>query len=132
RPLSGLMLDIDHFKRINDTFGHPVGDLAIKAMADACADAIRAIDALGRLGGEEFAIVLPDTELAAAVMVAERIRAAVSQIAIATDKEPVTFTTSIGVAQLTEADLSVEALLSRADAALYGAKNSGRNKVVAG
>ncbi|OAN48126.1 hypothetical protein A6A04_05055 [Paramagnetospirillum marisnigri] len=131
RPLSALMLDIDHFKRINDTFGHPVGDKAIKAMADACTDAIRTVDALGRLGGEEFAILLPDTDLEAAMMVAERIRVAVSRICINTGIGDVVFTASIGVAQLIEADVSAEALLSRADAALYTAKNSGRNRVVA-
>jgi len=132
RPLAGLMLDIDHFKRINDGFGHPVGDQAITAMAAACAGAIRTIDTLGRLGGEEFAILLPDTEPAAALEVAERIRLAVAAIVIATDKGPVRFTTSIGIARINEADASVEALLSRADAALYAAKNGGRNRVVAG
>ena len=132
RPLVGLMLDIDHFKRINDTYGHPVGDVAIKAMAAACAEAIRTVDTLGRLGGEEFAIVLPDTELDAALVVAERIRVAVSQISIPTEKGVVCFTTSIGVAQWTGDDASAEALLSRADAALYAAKTGGRNKVVAG
>ena len=132
RPLVGLMLDIDHFKRINDSFGHPVGDLAIKAMVAACAGEIRALDTLGRLGGEEFAILLPDTGLEAALAVAERIRLAVSRIAIATDKGVVAFTTSIGVAQMTEADASVEALLSRADAALYAAKSGGRDRVAAG
>lgn len=132
RPLTGLMLDIDHFKRINDGFGHPVGDVAIKAMTAACLDVIRTIDPLGRLGGEEFAIVLPDTDLAAGLIVAERIRAAIGQIAIATEKGPVAFTVSIGAAQLNDSDASVESLLSRADAALYVAKNSGRNRVVAG
>lgn len=130
--VAGLMLDIDHFKRINDGFGHPVGDQAITAMAAACAGAIRTIDTLGRLGGEEFAILLPDTEPAAALEVAERIRLAVAAIVIATDKGPVRFTTSIGIARINEADASVEALLSRADAALYAAKNGGRNRVVAG
>ncbi|RAU22983.1 hypothetical protein CU669_06295 [Paramagnetospirillum kuznetsovii] len=131
RPVTALMLDIDHFKRINDTFGHPLGDEAIKAMANACQDAIRTVDALGRLGGEEFAIVLPDTDLAAAMVVAERIRAAVMAISIATGKGVVEFTTSIGVAQLCDDDGNAEGLLSRADAALYAAKNGGRNKVVA-
>lgn len=131
RPISALMLDIDHFKRINDTFGHPVGDQAIKAMADICMEAIRNVDALGRMGGEEFAIMLPDTELEAATLVAERIRASVSRISISTPKGPVAFTTSIGVAQLTPLDASAGDLLSRADAALYEAKNGGRNKVVA-
>ncbi len=132
RSLAGLMLDIDHFKRINDSFGHPVGDVAIKAMAAACTEAIRTVDTLGRLGGEEFAVILPDTELETALAVAERIRLAIGAIAIATDKGTVRFTTSIGVAQLSQENSSVESLLSRADAALYAAKNGGRNKVVAG
>jgi diguanylate cyclase (GGDEF)-like protein/PAS domain S-box-containing protein len=130
--VSALMLDIDHFKRINDTFGHPIGDEAIKALARTCTDAIRTIDVLGRLGGEEFAVMLPDTDLDGAVLVAERIREAVMGINIPTDKGPVRFTVSIGAAQLIASDGSVDALLSRADAALYLAKNGGRNKVVAG
>ncbi|CAA7620821.1 diguanylate cyclase [Magnetospirillum sp. SS-4] len=132
RPLAALMLDIDHFKRINDTFGHPVGDEAIKAMAAACTQALRGIDHLGRLGGEEFAVILPDTDQAAAMAVAERIRAAVAAIVVATGRGDAVFTTSIGVAALNDADASAEPLLSRADAALYAAKTGGRNKVVAG
>ncbi|CAA7619820.1 FOG: GGDEF domain [Candidatus Terasakiella magnetica] len=130
--VSALMLDIDFFKRINDTFGHPVGDEAIKAMAAACRSAIRGEDILGRLGGEEFAIMLPETDLDAAMVAAERIRQAVSEISIPTPKGPVVFTASIGAAQLNETDSSVETLLSRADAALYEAKTGGRNRVVAG
>jgi len=132
RPLSLLMLDIDHFKRINDSHGHPVGDEAIKAMAAACNHIIRPMDAVGRLGGEEFAVLLPETALAEAELVAERIRAAVAGIRIAAAGGEVRFTTSVGVTQLRPGDGSAEAMLSRADALLYAAKNAGRNRVVAG
>jgi diguanylate cyclase (GGDEF)-like protein/PAS domain S-box-containing protein len=137
RPLVALMLDIDHFKRINDTFGHPVGDLAIKALADTCAQIVRHEDVLGRLGGEEFAIALTETDLDGALLVAERLRQAVAAIRIPVRQGPgvpdmVAFTASIGVAERLEGDASVDAMLSRADMALYAAKRSGRNRVAVG
>lgn len=131
RPLSVLMLDIDNFKRVNDTYGHPVGDEAIKAMATTCAKTIRANDILSRLGGEEFAILLPETDLSNAIAMAERLRAAIADIRIPTEIGELSFTSSIGVAELTEVDPSIETLLSHADAALYEAKRSGRNRVMA-
>ncbi|WP_170959028.1 diguanylate cyclase [Magnetospirillum sp. 15-1] len=137
RPLVALMLDIDHFKRINDTYGHPVGDVAIKALADVCAQVIRHEDVLGRLGGEEFAIALTETDLDGALLVAERLRQAVAALRIAVEQGPdgpdvVTFTVSIGVAERLEADMAIDPMLSRADMALYAAKRSGRNRVAVG
>ena len=132
RPMVALMLDIDHFKRINDTYGHPVGDVAIKALADVCAHEIRHEDVLGRMGGEEFAIALTETDLDGALLVAERLRLAVAAIQVPSDQGIVSFTTSIGVAERLDNDTTIDAMLSRADVALYSAKRSGRNKVAVG
>jgi diguanylate cyclase (GGDEF)-like protein len=132
RPLVALMLDIDHFKRVNDTYGHPVGDLAIKALSDTCADVIRHEDILGRLGGEEFAIALTETDLEGALLVAERLRLAVAAIRIPTELGELSFTVSIGAAERLYGDAAMDALLSRADMGLYAAKRSGRNRVAVG
>jgi len=126
---SVLMLDIDHFKRINDTYGHPVGDLAIKAVASVCNKALRPQDILARYGGEEFVIALPHTDAEGAGTVAERIRQAVEQIEIAAEPGPVRFTVSIGVSTYRR-DLPFEQIVGRADQALYQAKQTGRNRVV--
>jgi diguanylate cyclase (GGDEF)-like protein len=126
---SVLMLDIDHFKRINDTYGHPVGDLAIKAVASVCNKALRPQDILARYGGEEFVIALPHTDAEGAGAVAERIRQAVEQIELAAEPAPVRFTVSIGVATYKK-DLPFEQIVGRADQALYQAKQTGRNRVV--
>jgi diguanylate cyclase (GGDEF)-like protein len=132
RPLVALMLDIDHFKRINDSYGHPVGDVAIRALADVCTQEIRHEDVLGRLGGEEFAIVLTETDLDGALLVAERLRRAIADIRIPTEQGVVAFTTSIGVAERLDTDATIDSMLSRADMALYSAKRSGRNRVAVG
>jgi diguanylate cyclase (GGDEF)-like protein len=126
---SVLMLDIDHFKRINDNFGHPVGDLAIKALAEVCNQALRPHDILARYGGEEFILTLPHTEEEGARVVAERIRKAVEQLEIATASGPVRFTVSIGLS-IYNRDLSLERIVERADEALYKAKQGGRNRIV--
>lgn len=129
-PLSLLVLDLDFFKQINDGYGHAAGDAALCAFASAAQDCLRGMDALGRLGGEEFGILLPSAAADQAEMVAERIRGAVAGIAIDTEYGTVRFTTSIGVTQSQESDESVDVLLARADAALYAAKAAGRNRVV--
>jgi diguanylate cyclase (GGDEF)-like protein len=126
---SVLMLDIDHFKRINDGFGHPVGDLAIKALAEICNQALRPHDILARYGGEEFVLTLPHTDGEGAQVVAERIRKAVEQLAIETPSGPVRFTVSIGVS-IYQKHMPFERILARADEALYRAKQSGRNRIV--
>ncbi len=125
--LSAIMLDIDHFKRINDVYGHDVGDEAIREVAHAAASA----DAiLGRLGGEEFALVLAGRALADAVDAAERLRQAVDALRFATPKGEMTLTCSFGVSERAPGD-SIDQLLKRADVALYAAKTGGRNRVIA-
>jgi diguanylate cyclase (GGDEF)-like protein len=123
-----LMFDIDHFKRVNDDFGHPAGDQVLKVVA-ACGEAsLRPTDIFGRLGGEEFAIVLSETSLPDAVAVAERIRHAVSQLTFEAMPQ-LSITASFGVASL-EDDQTLEQWMAAADAALYRAKRSGRDRVV--
>ncbi len=130
RPTALLMLDLDHFKAVNDRFGHAVGDAALRAVADTCAATLRAGDVVGRLGGEEFAVVLHEVELERARSVAERLRAAVEALRVASESGDVALAVSIGVAAWRGPEESLEALLRRADAALYRAKAAGRNRVV--
>lgn len=125
-----LMLDIDHFKKVNDTFGHATGDLAIQAVAKACGSELRDSDLLGRLGGEEFAILLVETDLQRAYGVAERLRTLVHDIRLFTkDRHRVRLTASIGLTERQHGEQDLSEILARADAALYRAKNSGRNRV---
>ena len=129
--VSLLMLDIDHFKKINDTYGHPTGDLVICTLADICRRESREIDVVARLGGEEFAILLPETAMREALGVAERIRAAVENTSVKSlDNVEFRFTVSIGVAEQPSDEKSEEKLIGIADAALYQAKTSGRNRVI--
>lgn len=130
RPLAVAMLDIDHFKIINDTYGHGIGDLALKAFADACRGCVREIDQLGRIGGEEFACLLPETSESEALACAERLRACIEALGVDTPKGRVQFTVSIGVAVLQPEHANWECLLRDADSALYQAKCEGRNRVV--
>jgi len=125
-----LMIDIDHFKRINDTYGHETGDIVLRAMAEECSHSLRSVDVFGRLGGEEFAALLLNTDSQIARMLAERIRQRIEDFAVETPQGPVKFTISIGLATFTEANLPLEVLLKKADEALYEAKKTGRNKVV--
>lgn len=130
KPLSLLMLDVDHFKQINDSHGHKVGDAALQTLTATCQSALRDIDVLGRLGGEEFAVLLPETDLGLALTVAERLRAAVARAPLPLeDGGPVQLSASFGVASMLGADDNLDALLGRADRALYAAKDSGRNAV---
>ncbi|MBA3596747.1 MAG: GGDEF domain-containing protein [Methylibium sp.] len=131
-PMALLMLDIDHFKLINDTCGHLVGDRVIKAVADAAASELRHCDCLGRLGGEEFAVVLPETELAAAIAAAERLRETIAALQLSHGGQPLPVTVSIGVTALEAAGEPLSSLLHRADTAMYRAKNAGRNRVEVG
>lgn len=135
RPMAVLMLDIDHFKRINDTWGHAAGDEALRQFAAACRNALREPDILGRLGGEEFAIALPNTGADGAGVIAERLRALVEGIRVTPQcgGTGFGFTTSVGIAVHHPGSPSgqdVDELLARADAALYEAKRSGRNRVM--
>ena len=125
-PLSLLMLDVDHFKQINDSFGHDAGDTVLVTIAQALSNSARLVDAVARVGGEEFAVILPNTHAQAAQEVAERMRIAVAQ---SSDLAQPT-TISIGVATLQDQE-DANSLYARADAALYTAKKTGRNRVAA-
>lgn len=129
-PLAVAMLDIDWFKRVNDTYGHANGDLALCALVGACQACLRASDYVGRIGGEEFVCVMPETGPDAALACAERIRVAVAGLCLQTDAGPLRFTVSTGVAVLDHRYPDWAALLRAADAALYTAKAAGRNRTV--
>ncbi len=130
--LSLLMLDIDHFKRVNDVHGHPIGDAVLKQFTATCASMLRAHDLFGRLGGEEFAIALPHTDLDGARSVAEKIRMAIEQAPLTTAAGNIEITVSIGVAQTQAGQHGIDQLISWADKALYDAKHGGRNQVRVG
>jgi diguanylate cyclase (GGDEF)-like protein/PAS domain S-box-containing protein len=129
--LSVLMLDIDHFKLVNDTYGHHTGDRVLKDFANKCSEMLREEDLLGRLGGEEFGVVLPETDGPAALIAAERIRQHFADSSSLLDTGArIQCTVSIGVATLGSPDVTCEGLLQQADHALYAAKHGGRNRVV--
>lgn len=128
RAASVLMIDVDRFKSINDRHGHGAGDQALVAMAHACSAQLRAQDIFARLGGEEFAVLLPETGEAAAREVAERLRAAVAALRLPVGEETLAITISLGVAGMLPGETGVEAMLQRADRALYKAKALGRNR----
>jgi two-component system cell cycle response regulator len=133
RDLSVLMLDIDKFKLVNDTYGHDAGDEVLKEFANRVKDATRIVDVVARLGGEEIVVVLPETGLQAAAAVAERIRSHIEAqpFAIYSGTSQITVTVSIGVASRRAGDQSPAQMLKRADEALYRAKGGGRNRVIA-
>jgi diguanylate cyclase (GGDEF)-like protein/PAS domain S-box-containing protein len=128
RPLAVAMLDADHFKSINDTYGHPTGDEVLRAISDRCKRALRSNDIFGRYGGEEFVIVFPETQLEDARSVAERLRVAVAGAPIRAGDNALDVTVSIGLAAFAQGE-DIEKLFQRADAALYTAKQDGRNLV---
>jgi len=125
--LSAVMLDIDHFKAINDTRGHFVGDQVLIALSRAAENLLRDIDILCRWGGEEFVILMPETPLAGAAILAERLREMLARLAVDTTVGTVRFTVSAGVAARSESDASLTDILQRADSALFAAKDHGRN-----
>ncbi len=128
--LSILMLDIDSFKQINDAYGHQAGDLVLKKLAMIFQEVLRSIDITGRLGGEEFAVILPETGIEKATEVAERLREVISATEVALPVgHPIHFTVSIGIAAIHEKNAKIESLLNDADKALYRAKETGRNRV---
>ena len=129
RDLAFALLDIDHFKRVNDTFGHPAGDQVIRAVAEVAIACTRGGDLVGRIGGEEFGIILQDADVAQAYEVCERVRQRIQSAPIMlADGTAVEVTVSLGIARRFEGD-SVETIIERADAALYQAKHSGRDQV---
>lgn len=129
RPFCCLMLDLDDFKGINDTHGHPVGDLVLQSVAEVCRNNIRSIDLIGRYGGEEITILLPDTELQTAIQIAERLKNAVCENQIQADGHTIRITISIGVTTKDENTLDLKTLIARADQAMYMAKHKGKNRI---
>jgi len=125
-----LMIDIDNFKAVNDTYGHIVGDEVIKSIAHILKDGMRKYDLVGRMGGEEFAMMLIDCDIELAEKIAQRICDTASQTTITYEKKRIGATISIGVSQLSPEDINVEFPIVRSDRALYLAKRAGRNRVV--
>ncbi|MEW6695514.1 MAG: GGDEF domain-containing protein [Pseudomonadota bacterium] len=129
-PLALLIIDLDHFKQINDLHGHLGGDEVLVAVVNTCVQLVRASDCFGRLGGEEFALILPNTQFAQARDLAERLRTAIAALAISVKTETIRPTISVGVAMASDDDVTLSDLLRRADMAMYDAKAGGRNRVV--
>ncbi len=129
-PLSLIMIDIDRFKDVNDTHGHLIGDLVLRHIAERLKAQLREIDVLCRYGGEEFVILLPDTNLEAAYQVAERLRQTIVQTPIQADGKQVKVTTSLGVAYMDADCHQIDELIRYADQALYQAKSAGRNQSI--
>lgn len=127
--LAAILLDIDQFKKINDTYGHNTGDLVLTGIATAISHNIREIDLFSRYGGEEFVLLLPQTERAQALEVAERLRTLVAGLRFETDRGTLSVTISLGIAHLTEKIPSLATLIDWADQAMYAAKQAGRNRV---
>ena len=123
-----LMLDIDHFKQINDKYGHVMGDVAIKTIAQLCETNLRLHDTVARIGGEEFCILLPDTDKQTAYNIAEKLREIIANSPVATTTGVISMTISIGVSVVHNDDIDQTAVLKRADENLYKAKNAGRNR----
>lgn len=131
RPVSVAMIDADHFKKINDAHGHDVGDRVLRALADTIVRELRTIDRTGRIGGEEFAVYLPESDLAGAMLALERLRSAIADTRVVAGGKQIEFTVSMGVAELTPDTKTPAQLLKLADDMLYRAKTAGRNRVEA-
>ena len=131
RCFGAVMMDVDHFKAVNDTYGHDAGDNVLRALAEACIDRLRNVDIVGRMGGEEFALILPETDPQGAKLTVERLREYLGELTIPVDSGTLNVTVSAGVTTVQDPKDSIEAALKRADAALYKAKDSGRNRIVA-
>jgi diguanylate cyclase (GGDEF)-like protein len=131
-PLSLILFDIDHFKNVNDTYGHPIGDQVLIALARLCQEKLRDADPSGRYGGEEFVALVLEADAKTARRVAERLRREVEKLTISSPKGNLHITISIGVAEYNKDTLSLEALIARADQAMYVAKHKGRNRVCVG
>lgn len=129
RPLSLLTIDADHFKKVNDTYGHATGDEVLKHLSKILQDSVRTMDLVARLGGEEFGALLPSTDLEGAVKIAERIRATIAESEFEVDGHVIRYTVSIGVSAVDEHVTGVDMLLKLADDALYVSKHQGRNRV---
>lgn len=129
-PLSLFMLDIDHFKDVNDRYGHAAGDEVLRRLSQTCRGMLRETDVLARIGGEEFAVLMPETTLEQSFEVADKLRTRLADTPIVLpDAQSISFTVSIGISHVLATDTDIDMMLKRADAALYQAKNSGRNQV---
>ena len=125
-----VMIDIDNFKNVNDTYGHKVGDDVIVMLSETLLELSRESDIVCRFGGEEFILLLPQTDINGSAIIAEKIRTEVSKLSVTTqDAEEVYFTISLGIAQASLDEQNLEATIKRSDDALYKAKESGRNRV---
>ena len=129
-PLSVIVLDIDRFKEINDTYGHAAGDLVLLRIAEIGKAGLRGVDTIGRLGGDEFGILLPHTDLSGAEIVAETMRVAIEEAVIDSSAGPIKIMASLGIAEMKASDRDIKSILERADALLYEAKRGGRNRAV--
>jgi diguanylate cyclase (GGDEF)-like protein len=128
--LSAIMVDIDHFKKVNDSFGHSCGDAVIRQVAQVMLDNIRQTDVAARYGGEEFMLLLPESSIHSTVIIAERIRRSMSETLFAFNEQPISLTISLGVAELIPAiDTTTQGFIDRVDTAMYESKKSGRNRV---
>jgi diguanylate cyclase (GGDEF)-like protein len=130
--ISAVMIDADHFKKVNDTHGHVVGDDVLRHIAAACRENLRSVDILGRYGGEEFVVLLPDADRKTAIRVGERLRLAIAGISIPVNNGNLSVTASLGISTAKGEKINLKALMERADSALYAAKNAGRNRVMTG
>jgi diguanylate cyclase (GGDEF)-like protein len=129
QPLSALIVDIDHFKSINDLYGHTSGDAALRRLVDAAREELRSNDILARMGGDEFLALLPNTDVVGALSVAERLRNRIANLAIECEGRRFGITISIGIAAFGPGEETIDSTLTRADQALYRAKTEGRNRV---
>ncbi|MBX9635661.1 MAG: GGDEF domain-containing protein, partial [Magnetospirillum sp.] len=127
--LAVIMLDIDLFKRVNDSHGHAMGDEVLRKVVEVCRANLREVDVFGRLGGEEFAALLPQTTLAGANLLAERLRRAIAELRVPLADSDLRITASLGVAERSSDETAFDHMLSRADQALYRAKQTGRDRV---
>jgi diguanylate cyclase (GGDEF)-like protein len=130
RDLSVIVVDVDHFKKINDNYGHAAGDLVLKNVVLQIKQSLREVDFLSRLGGEEFVVGLPETDVKGATIVAERLRETIAGMAVVSNGDSISVTASFGIAGLNRADRDWKQMLGRADVALYRAKQEGRNRCV--
>ena len=130
RPLSVIMIDIDDFKAINDHYGHQAGDQTLSQLVGVFQKSVRESDILGRIGGEEFAICCPESDLEGSYLVAERLRKSCEQVEVDTGETSVKVTISAGVAQMSEEDKRLDDMINRADHLLYEAKKQGKNRVI--
>jgi diguanylate cyclase (GGDEF)-like protein len=129
RGFSLLLLDADHFKKVNDNYGHAAGDRVLQGIAEVCNRSLREVDLVGRLGGEEFAVAMPEADLTVACQVADRLRQQIAENEVGDGSQSVCVTVSIGVAAVSSSDRNLDQMLRRADQALYAAKNGGRNQI---